>query len=269
MEKRLKGPVVIPAPLLPMPWVAEGFAAKLQGLRAPYPSGHTGAEAVPALMRAWQEGNADRLPAFTFLSEPARRAWPAKPARGAARAGRRVPHGWYERIEPRPAPSAARAARPPLVRGFRWRGILGAGLDLEPRRRGTLQPLWFSGALSLASWLGVEPGRGREAAAVLRLADGLARSPADRAAVCEERGGVAARDRRFAVAARWFAQAARLAPPRPGALRNLALVLLGSGRKAEAARALKTLMEQAPDSPEAREMRPMMASLEPRVGLGR
>jgi len=247
VEERAGGLFAVPAPLLPMPWVASSLARTIPRARAPYPSPRVGAEAVPALMKAWAGGNEARFPLYTFQTDASRAAFP----------GALEPHGWLFHVKAA-SPTAPPAGPLPGWRGLRTRGWLDGEIDREPRLHASIQPIAFSGALAFAAG----GGRAADAGTALAAARVLARGPGDRADVRLVEGNRAAAARKLGEAARAFAEAADLDPPQPVALRNLAMVQLSLGRRVEALATVKRLLREAPQSEEARELRPMTGALE-------
>ncbi len=256
VEERRAGAVVVPVPLLPMPWLAASLSAAVPGLRAPVPPPRTGAEAVPALLRAWGDAAALRFERYAFMTDSVRAAWPAP--------GSFAEHGPVFRVT-----TGRRAGEGRAARAVRARGLLDGALDRDPRRAAAIRPLLFSMLHTTAAGTIAAGRRPVGATALLRLAAGAARSDADRAAVEMARGNLASRDRRLDAAAAAYEAAERLAPGHPGALRNLAMVELGRGRKGPALAAVRRLREAAPDSPEAAELAPLMATLEREARVGR
>lgn len=250
------GAAVVPVPLLPMPWLGASFSAAVAGLRVALPPPRTGAEAVPALLRAWSDENSTRFERYTFLTEASRAAWP-EPGSFAER-------GPVYRITSRRAAGAGTAAR-----ALRSRGLLDGALHAEPRRKFAIQPLAFSCLLTAAAGLIAEGAPFRQAERCLRLAAAMARADDDRAAVALARGNLAARDRRLDDAAARYTEAERLSPGHPGALRNLAMIMLSRGMRPQALEAARRLREAAPESPEAAEVAPLIRSLEREVPVGR
>lgn len=250
VEQRPGGLFAVPAPLLPMPWVAESFSRTIPYVRAPYPSPRIGAEAVPALMRAWADGNEGRFDIYTFETDASRAAFSAS---------RLEVRGWLHRVRSVAAPQARTRSMP----SFRWRAVRTRGwrdgeLDREPRLKASIQPIAFSGLLTAIA----AGGPPEDIPPALLAAKALALGRGDRSAVRLVEGNLAASRRAFGEAIRAFSEAAALDPPQPVALRNLAMVLLSAHRRAEALAVVRQLLREAPQSEEAREMRPLIGALE-------
>ncbi len=257
---RIRGLAVVPVPLLPMPWIAESLAQVVPELRAPYPAPWAGAEAVPALLRAWCEANAGRLGLQALRSPTIARAFPA---RAVGRAG------WF--VLP-PGRASAHSFRVPPPERLRERGLFGLELRREPRKTASIQPLYFAGWLAWSNAL-TGPGRGaadaRAADRLLERAGRLAEGAADAAAVELGRGNVAVQLNRPVEAERRFRAAAALAPDLAAARRTLARLLIRVRRDEAAAGVIRELMRIAPGSEEAQEVAPLLRGLEPRRALGR
>ena len=270
VEGRRRGAVVVPAPLLPMQWVARGFAGVVPGLRAPLPLPTAGAESIPALMRAWEEGNRARFTSYTFISDTARAAWPEGPPRPGAAVVRLVEHGWVYRVAKGPA---ARSSRPEVSAGraLRLRGLLSGEIDREPRKYATFQPIGFSGLLAMgdaAVELAGPRGAGGRARRFLSRCMALARSDGDRARVESALGALAAREGRWSDAAVRFERSADLSHS-PSALMNLVMLRLRLGQDRETVAAVKRLMREAPNSDEAKSAADLLKRLEQRGGVKR
>ncbi|MEK7765547.1 MAG: hypothetical protein AAB368_04855, partial [bacterium] len=177
-----------------------------QGLDAPESAGPApwaGAEAVPALLRAWCEANAGRLGLQALRSPTIARAFPA---RAVGRAG------WF--VLP-PGRASAHSFRVPPPERLRERGLFGLELRREPRKTASIQPLYFAGWLAWSNAL-TGPGRGaadaRAADRLLERAGRLAEGAAHPAAVELGRGNVAVQLNRPVEAERRFRAAAALDP---------------------------------------------------------
>ena len=271
VEGRRRGAVVVPAPLLPMPWVPRGFTSAIAGLRAPLPLPTAGAEAIPALMRAWEQGNRSRFSTYTFTTDVSRATWPEGKARPGEGIVRLVEHGWVYRVL---RGEAARKEVPAVsaVRALRLRGMYDGEIAREPRKFATFQPIGFSGLLTMGSVadaaVGVSGPKGpstprRGTRWALERARGMARSDDDLSRVESGLAALAAQEGRYADAVVRFERAESLSPS-PSILMNLVMLRLRLGQDREAAAAAKRLMHEAPNSEEGRSAALLLQRLERR-----
>jgi hypothetical protein len=238
----------VPVPLLPMPWVATGFANYFPGLRTPYPGPKVGAESVPALLRAWGDANTV-YPQWSFLTEPARAAFPG---------GRMVPDGWMYRILP---PKAGFAPVPVnRLRHLRLRGIFTGRLSADARQDNSIRPIVFSGLLTWGR--GVMERDSRLARRAYHWAGLVAVSDSDKALCALELGNHAAFNKMFKEAEGFYRQAASQDPQLTVATRNLAMLLLSRQKTAEALEIMRKITKEAPESEESRELLPLLRQLE-------
>ncbi len=235
----------VPAPLLPQQWVAVSFSKAVPGLRAPYPAARTGAEAVPALMRAWYEANAGNFEVRTFKTDASKAAFLPEYMH---------PYGLTVGIGKRREGAEAPPNR------LRLRGLYGPELKREPRIESTFQPIYFSGFISWANArMDDDPGA---ALALTVLAGPLAAGPQDQALVSLARGNIAVRTGRVGQAVDFYREACRLDPLLGAGWRNLAVAQLSLGRTQEAKDTYRKLKLAAPESEEIVELDEILSQLE-------
>jgi Flp pilus assembly protein TadD len=156
--------------------------------------------------------------------------------------------------------------------------MLDGEMTREPRKTATIQPIAFSGLLTMATAAGEAAGvsgptgpetPGRVARRLFASARAVAGGNADLARVEAGLGSLAVREGRMEEAARRFERAADLAPPCPSALMNLVVVRLRMGQERLARAAAKRLVAEAPASEEARAARGLLPRLEQKRRPGR
>ena len=248
VEERLKCPAV-PVPLLPMPWVATGFAGVVPGLRTPYPGPRVGAESIPALLRAWSDAN----PVFfqwSFLTEPARAAFERK---------RMVADGWMYRIR-MPGENYSREKPVNRLRHLRLRGLFSRRLSADARQNASIRPLTFSGLLTWGRGvMDRDPVLARRA---FRLAGMLAEGTVDQGLCSLEMGNLEASKQQYKNAERCYLLAIAQDPLLTVASRNLAMLLLSQQRVRESMAIMEKIIKEAPESEESRELLPIYRQLE-------
>lgn len=238
----------VPVPLLPMPWVATGFANAVPGLRTPYPGPRVGAESVPALLRAWGDAN----PGFTqwsFLTGPVRAAFGRE---------RLDEDGWMFRINPSAGKNTT--ARANMMRHLRLRGLFTSRLSADIRQDASIRPLAFSGLLTWGrGMMRRDSGVARKA---FRLAGMLGQGTADEALSTLEMGNLEASQQRYREAEEYYRLAIAQDPSLTVAFRNLAMLLLARNRGVEAVELMRKIIKEAPESDESRELAPILMQLE-------
>ena len=241
--------VAVPVPLLPMPWVANGFANAVSGLRAPVPGPRVGAESVPALLRAWADAN-QIFTQWSFLTEPARAAFGR---------GRMAADGWMYRIGPagKNTPAAGPVNR---LRHLRLRGVFTPRLSADPRQDASIRPLVFSGLLTWGR--GAMERDSRLARRAFRLAGMLGEGTPDQALCSLEMGNLEAFNQRFKEAEGFYRLALQQDPVLTVASRNLAMLMLSRQKVREAVELMKKIIKEAPESEESRELAPILRQLE-------
>lgn len=242
---RNRGLYAVPAPLLPQPWIAISFSSAVPGLRAPYPGPRTGAESVPALMKAWSLANERDFGILTFKTDASRAAF--------AGAGTRV-NGLTVKV----GGEAASGACPP--ERLRFRGLFGRELGREPRLQATFQPIYFSGFLSWANELSdADPG---SASFLAGLSRPLAASSRDKALVNLASGNIKIRTGLVEEALVFYREACAQDPVLGAAWRNLAVAQLSLGRMREAEDTYRKFKLAAPESEELAELGGILSELE-------
>ena len=247
--------IAVPVPLLPMAWVANGFANAVAGLRAPYPEPRVGAEAVPALLRAWGEANPG-FPQWCFLTEPARAAFGRDRLLADGLMYRVVPHG-----------IKGRAGLPiNRLKHLRLRGIFTGRLAIDARQDASIRPLIFSGLLTWGR--GVMERDYPLAQRAFHLAGMLGEGTPDAALCTLELGNLEAAFSRFGKAEEFYRTAINQDPRLTVAVRNLAMLLLAEKKGAEALELMRKIIKEAPESDESRELLPVIRQLEKNLPKG-